>query len=66
MPSFDYKDQNSLEKVVEIFNQHPDLVWLTGNFLIEMAGRKIVIPPGQLHLNSCIANQSVIILGKYP
>jgi len=43
-----YKDQNSLEKVVEIFNQHPDLVWLTGNFLIEMAGRKIVIP--QTHL----------------
>jgi len=43
-----YKDQNSLEKVVEIFNQHPDLVWLTGNFLIEVAGRKIVIP--QTHL----------------
>jgi glycosyltransferase involved in cell wall biosynthesis len=43
-----YKDQNSLEKVVEIFSQHPDLVWLTGNFLIEVAGRKIVIP--QTHL----------------
>lgn len=39
-----YKDQNSLEKVVEIFNKHPDLVWLTGNFLIELAGRKIVLP----------------------
>jgi len=43
-----YQDQNSLEKVVEVFNEHPDLVWLTGNFLIELAGRKMVIP--QTHL----------------
>lgn len=43
-----YKDQTSLEKVAEIFSKYPDLVWLTGNFLIELAGRKIVIP--QTHL----------------
>jgi len=39
-----YKDQTSLEKVAEIFSKHPDMVWLTGNFLIELAGRKIVLP----------------------
>jgi len=39
-----YKDQNSLEKVADIFNMRPDLVWLTGNFLIELGGRKIVLP----------------------
>ena len=43
-----YKDQTTLEKVAEIFSKYPDLVWLTGNFLIELAGRKIVIP--QTHL----------------
>lgn len=39
-----YKDQNSLAKVAEFFNQYPDLVWLTGNFLIELAGKEIVLP----------------------
>ena len=39
-----YKDQTSLEKVAEIYSKHPDLVWLTGNFLIELAGRQIVLP----------------------
>lgn len=39
-----YLDQTSLEKVAKIFNDRPDLVWLTGNFLIEVGGRKIVLP----------------------
>lgn len=39
-----YKDKTSLEKVAEIFSKHPDMVWLTGNFLIELAGRQIVLP----------------------
>ena len=39
-----YKDRTSLEKVADIFSKHPDLVWLTGNFLIELAGKKIVLP----------------------
>lgn len=43
-----YLNQASLEKVAEIFENRPDLVWLTGNFLIELAGRKLVIP--QTHL----------------
>lgn len=48
-----YKDENSLQKVADIFNKRPDLVWLTGNFLIELAGRKIVLP-------------QTILLGKHP
>lgn len=43
-----YLCQDSLEKVAEIFNNSPNLVWLTGNFLIELAGKKLVIP--QTHL----------------
>ena len=43
-----YLNQGSLKKVAEIFTDRPDLVWLTGNFLIELAGRKVVIP--QTHL----------------
>ena len=43
-----YLNHDSLEKVAEIFKNRPDLVWLTGNFLIELAGRKVVIP--QTHL----------------
>lgn len=39
-----YKDQTSLEKVADIFNKYPDLVWLTGNFYIELAGKRFVIP----------------------
>jgi glycosyltransferase involved in cell wall biosynthesis len=43
-----YLNQGSLDKVAEIFNNRPDLVWLTGNFLLELAGRQVVIP--QTHL----------------
>jgi glycosyltransferase len=39
-----YLNRDSLEKVAEIFNNRTDIVWLTGNFLIELAGRKVVIP----------------------
>ena len=39
-----YKDQTSLEKVASIFNQYPELVWLTGNFYVELAGKRFVIP----------------------
>jgi len=43
-----YLNQNSLEKVVDIFSKRPELVWLTGNFVIELAGRKMVIPQTRL------------------
>lgn len=43
-----YLNQYSLEKVAKIFKNRPDIVWLTGNFLVEFAGRKVVIP--QTHL----------------
>lgn len=47
--SDDYYYENiSLEKVADIFNQKPELVWLTGNFLIEFRGEKYMIP--QTHL----------------
>ena len=39
-----YLDSNSLERVADIFNSNPELEWLTGNFLIELSGRKVVIP----------------------
>jgi glycosyltransferase involved in cell wall biosynthesis len=39
-----YLNRYSLEKVVNYFNKNPDLVWLTGNFLIEYKGHKITIP----------------------
>lgn len=39
-----YLNRGSLEKVAGIFKNSLDLVWLTGNFLIELAGRKVVIP----------------------
>jgi hypothetical protein len=37
-----------LEKVAQIYKNKPDHVWLTGNFLIELAGNKAVIPQTQL------------------
>lgn len=39
-----YLGRDSLAKVAAIFNNSPDLVWLTGNYLIELSGRKLVIP----------------------
>jgi hypothetical protein len=33
-----------LEKATSRFNENPDLVWLTGNFLIEVRGKRIAIP----------------------
>lgn len=39
-----YVSDQSLEKAVTPFVENPDLVWLTGNFLLEWKGRKIVLP----------------------
>jgi glycosyltransferase involved in cell wall biosynthesis len=43
-----YLDQYSLEKVARLFNENPDVVWLTGNFVVEFNGRIIVLP--QTHI----------------
>lgn len=43
-----YYDEVSLEKVISYFDQNPDLVWLTGNFLVEIKGKVVVFP--QTHL----------------
>ena len=39
-----YLNKYSLKKVTSRFNENPDLVWLTGNFLIEVRGKRIAIP----------------------
>ncbi len=43
-----YLNEHSLEKVASLFHENPDLVWLTGNFVIEWKGRTIVFP--QTHI----------------
>ena len=39
-----YESDITLEKVAHHFQNIPNLVWLTGNFLIEYKGRKIILP----------------------
>lgn len=39
-----YLDNHSLERAANVFIENPDLKWLTGNFLLEWKGRKIVLP----------------------
>ncbi len=47
--SDDYYDNSaSLAKAAAYFSKYPDLVWLTGNFLIEIKGVKITIPHSHL------------------
>jgi glycosyltransferase len=43
-----YYEKDSLEKVIAYFDQNPNLVWLTGNFLVEIKGKIVVFP--QTHL----------------
>ena len=43
-----YYKEESLEKAASYFIKNPDLVWLTGNFLVEIKGKIIAIP--QTHL----------------
>jgi hypothetical protein len=43
-----YKDNRALERVINQFNQNPDLVWLTGNFIVEFRGKEIILP--QTHI----------------
>ena len=39
-----YYKKESLEKAASYFMRNPNLIWLTGNFLIEIKGVKIAIP----------------------
>lgn len=39
-----YYRNNSLEKAAAHFVENPAIAWLTGNFLVEIEGRKLVIP----------------------
>jgi len=39
-----YYQDNSLEKAAAYFVSNPGIAWLTGNFLVELEGRRLVIP----------------------
>lgn len=39
-----YLDEHSLEKVAAKFGERPNLVWMTGNFLVEIKGKRFSIP----------------------
>ena len=43
-----YLDPAVLERVAGHFNENPQLVWLTGNFVVEFKGRRIILP--QTHI----------------
>jgi glycosyltransferase involved in cell wall biosynthesis len=76
-----YDNEFTLEKVAAYFRGNPDLVWLTGNFLIEYKGRKIILPNTYLlkyrpeiaisfmnfihHENTFVKRESVINYGGF-
>ena len=43
-----YLNEHSLEKVAEKFGERPNLIWMTGNFLVEIKGKQITIPHTKL------------------
>ena len=43
-----YSDATSLEKVALKFRERPNLVWMTGNFLVEIKGKQFTIPNTRL------------------
>lgn len=43
-----YLDPQALARVARHFRDNPDLVWLTGNFVVEFKGRRIILP--QTHI----------------
>ena len=43
-----YFEKESLEKVASYFKKNPNLIWLTGNFLVEIKGIKISVPNTRL------------------
>jgi len=76
-----YESIFTLEKVAAYFDSNPDLVWLTGNFLIEYKSRKIILPNTHLlkyrpdiaisfmnfihHENTFVKRQAVIDYGGF-
>jgi len=39
-----YLDPQALQRAAQFFNANPDLVWLTGNFVVEWKGKRIILP----------------------
>lgn len=55
-----YLNKESLEKVATRFKKNPDLVWLTGNFLVEVRGKRIAIP--QTHLLRANTEKAISVM----
>ncbi len=58
-----YLNPQSLEKVAQKFIENPELVWLTGNFLIELKGRTIVLRQTyllKLNINTALSMMNFI------
>lgn len=43
-----YIDESALQKALKHFLENPNLVWLTGNFVVDWRGRRIILP--QTHI----------------
>jgi glycosyltransferase involved in cell wall biosynthesis len=43
-----YYTPDALEKAAAYFRSNPGIIWLTGNFLVEIKGEKIIIPHSHL------------------
>lgn len=43
-----YLDDRALERAVIHFQENPDLIWLTGNFVVELKGKQFILP--QTHI----------------
>jgi glycosyltransferase len=43
-----YIDDRAVERAVIHFKENPDLIWLTGNFVVEVKGKQIILP--QTHI----------------
>lgn len=43
-----YLNPHALEKVAKCFNENPNIIWMTGNFVVELNGRIIILP--QTHI----------------
>jgi glycosyltransferase involved in cell wall biosynthesis len=58
-----YYEKDSLKDAMSYFEQNPDLVWLTGNFLIDIQGKLVVLPQTHLlniHLEKSLSCMNII------
>jgi len=76
-----YLNKYSLQKAASRFRENPNCVWLTGNFLVEVRGKRIIIPQTYLlranparalyvmnfisHENTFVKREAVQIYGSF-